>query len=487
MVMEENLVEGDKLNFLLKRKYFTDIDIMIFFHVLNIIGIILMIISLCISSALFCLSGILIILVSTNSIIYKNAKSYDIFSPLFVTTMIFIVSCSIGAILYYLNSIYSEDALNLALIYVVIFALSFILGFSSRIGNILSKNLPKLTPDFSLKRLRFVTISFLPVGIFLFIFLMRKAGFSNSLEILENLSLFRRFWSQQGYAYIMEFSLFFVQAPFWGWILIKDNPIKFNFSLGLYFILLLVISILTGARGPTLSLFLGLLFIYHCRYKRIGIFKMLFLIALFLIPISIFYMVSAVYRGTGGGLEKIISLAKEVNISEGIFALIRRFTVPVEGFADILLNSHNLNLLWGRSFHDALFMPIPRAFMPDKPYLFNTQMLWQIHPEFKGEFFGTTFSMMGEFYMNFHFAGIVIGGFIFGIIIKIMQVYYINNQSNISFLFLYRMLLLLPFAWFASGLINSEANISLLLGLFFAFIFFAFVWPKNYGICRRLK
>ena len=28
MVMEENLVEGDKLNFLLKRKYFTDIDIL---------------------------------------------------------------------------------------------------------------------------------------------------------------------------------------------------------------------------------------------------------------------------------------------------------------------------------------------------------------------------------------------------------------------------------------------------------------------------
>jgi len=316
---------------------------------------------------------------------------------------------------------------------------------------------------------------------------MVRAGFSNPLEILENLSLFRRFWSHQGYAYIMEFSLFFVQVPFWGWILIKDNPIKFDFILGIYFMFLLAISFLTGTRGAFLSIFLGLLFIYHCKYKRIGIFKMLFGVTALFIPLSIFYVVQGIYRTTGGEVIQIVRLTRDANILETIFALIRRFTVPVEGFADILLNSHNLNLLWGRSFHDALFMPIPRAFMPDKPYLFNTQMLWQIHPELKGEFFGTTFSMIGEFYMNFHIAGIIIGSFIFGIIIKIMQVYYINNQSNISFLFLYRMLLLLPFAWFASGLINSEANISLLLGLFFAFIFFAFVWPKNYGICRRLK
>lgn len=137
---------------------------MLFFYLLNLIGLILMMVSFFTSSALFCLSGILIILLSTNSIIHRKIKSDDIFSPLFVSTMTLIVSCGLGSILYYSIGAFPEDILDLALIYVITFTISFIFGFSFNLGSVLSKSLPKLKPDFSVKRLRFTTILFLPIG-----------------------------------------------------------------------------------------------------------------------------------------------------------------------------------------------------------------------------------------------------------------------------------------------------------------------------------
>lgn len=113
--------------------------------------------------------------------------------------------------------------MNLVLLYVIIFAISFVLGFSSRIGSIFSKSFPKLKSDFSLKRLRYATILFLPYSYLFFILLMQKAGFSNPIGIFKNLSLFCKFWSHKGFAYVMELSLFLIQAPFRGLILKRNK------------------------------------------------------------------------------------------------------------------------------------------------------------------------------------------------------------------------------------------------------------------------
>jgi len=437
-----------------------------------------MIVGIVTFTALFFLSGVIIILLSTNSIIHAKNGSSDIFSPLFVFTMVFIIGCGIGAILLYLNSTYPEDILTKALLYTIVFLVAFVSGLSTHIGDALAQSLPRLRADFSIKRLRFVTFLFLPTGVALHVFLLWKAGFRGFIEVLENLVVFRRFWSLYGWAYVMVLSSYLIQAPFWGWILKRDNPIKFNLALSLYFVFVLAISLLSGYSGPTLVVPLSLLFIYHCKYKKISLFKALLLALGFLIPISAFYEIQHTYRGIDTEIRQVVQIGQNLDILKTLLSFMGRFIDAFGGFADILLHSHRLNLLWGASFYDALFLPIPRAFMPDKPYQFNMQMLKEIHPELFRQY-GVEFSIMGELYMNFHLAGLIIGGFALGIIIKIMQKYYINNQTNISFLFLYRPFVLLPLAWYASGLINSDATIELFLNLFFAFVFFMFVWPKK--------
>ncbi len=74
---------------------------MLFFHILNLIGIIFIGISLFTFSLLYCLLGILIVLLSTNSTIHKSIGSDDIFSPLFIYTVAFIISCRLEAIFYF--------------------------------------------------------------------------------------------------------------------------------------------------------------------------------------------------------------------------------------------------------------------------------------------------------------------------------------------------------------------------------------------------
>jgi len=457
---------------------------LLFGHFVLITGLALMIKSIFASSLLYLLAGIIIVLLSANLILHKGIGSIDIFSPLFIATMTFVVSCSVGAILYYNQLYFSENILNLSLLYIIIFTIFFMSGFLSPIGNIFSKNLPKLKSDFSRTKLKLVTVVFLPTGLFLFFFMMYRAGFANFFEVFKNLILFRKFWSQQGYAYVVELSLFLIQAPFWGWILKRNNPIKLNMPLTIYLFLILTVTLLTGRRSSFLLIFIGMIFFYHCKVKMISPFKAFFLVTVFFIPLSAFYVIMGIYRVKGGEIDQLIQLTQNINLSVAALAFIRRFTVPMEGFTDILLHSDRLNLLWGRSFYDMLFMPIPRAFMPEKPYLFSTQILWKIYPETKGKFFASGFSIMGEFYMNFHIAGLIIGGFIFGVIIKTMQKYYVANKKNISFIFLYRQILFLPMGWISSGLINSEANAFLILHLVFSSIFFILVWPKKKRISR---
>lgn len=450
---------------------------------LNIIGIIFMVVSIVTSTALFFLSGVIIILLATNSIIHAKNRSSDVFSPLFISTMTIIVACSIGAILRYLTSTYPEGILNKALLYVIFFAISFVLGFSTHIGNVLSRSLPRLKPDFSVKRLKLVTVLFLSTGVALYLFIIWKAGFRNPLELLENLRLFRRFWGRYGWAYVYMFSIFLIEAPFWGWILWilqRDSPIKFNLfnlMLSLYFVFIIVVGLLSGTRSSVILVVFSLFFIYHCKKKRIHTFKVLFAAVVSIIPLSAFYVIQGSYRGINVKIGRVVQITQQLDIANALLLFIGRFVACFDGFVSILLNSNRLNLLWGASFYDVLFMPIPRSLIPDKPYSFSMQMTKRL---FHGiEFFGAEFSILGELYMNFHVAGLLIGGIVFGIIIKMMQMYYISNQKNISFLFLYRTLVFLPLAWFTNGLINSEANALLLLNLFFGFIFFRLVLQSS--------
>ena len=93
---------------------------------------------------------------------------------------------------------------------------------------------------------------------------------------------------------------------------------------------------------------------------------------------------------------------KSVDLWDAIVGLTARFGDAFEGFIKIVDRSEHLNFLWGRSLVDALLLPVPRSWMPQKPSSFNYQALAQIHPERVSASYGEEYSILGELYLNWH-------------------------------------------------------------------------------------
>ena len=75
-------------------------------------------------------------------------------------------------------------------------------------------------------------------------------------------------------------------------------------------------------------------------------------------------------------------------------------------------------------------------------------------------------------YPLWHIVGVVVGGIVFGVIVKMLTRYYYENRDNVGFVFLYQPLFMaLPMAWMTSGLINSEAHSILILNLVAGWVF----------------
>src|SRR5207247_6347025 len=129
-----------------------------------------------------------------------------------------------------------------------------------------------------------------------------------------------------------------------------------------------------------------------------------------------------------------------------IVALCRRFIDAFEGFITIVEDDfRQYEMLWGKSFFNALFLPVPRTILPEKPHSFSIWITRIFYPD--DEFFGQDYSVMGELYVNFHVAGLVIGGWVFGIMLRTFESYYVENRRNASFVYLYIYLYMLPMGW----------------------------------------
>lgn len=72
--------------------------------------------------------------------------------------------------------------------------------------------------------------------------------------------------------------------------------------------------------------------------------------------------------------------------------------------------SQEFPFLWGRTYLDLFYQPIPRALWPDKPWSFDIR----IGEMLTGTRTGIPPGMAGELYLNFHVIGIVLGMYLFG-------------------------------------------------------------------------
>lgn len=395
----------------------------------------------------------------------KRAHSIDVFSPLFVVSGLLGTYATLGTV-YWFDGPYSKTTVIIALSYLSVFAGCFALGIISNLGVVAARRLPRVRCRFSRQRLVNLTVICVPIGIAIFWNLVERLGFHDPLAILANLLIFREGAGKAGTEYLLFLAMFMIEAPFWAWLIKGNLPRWGRAVLALYWFLILGVSILTGARVRVYTAVMGLVFVYHVRRKQITFRRALIVGLLAVVPFAIFYQLQGNVRGESASKETVVDVARGLQVSRALVGLSMRFADAYDGFLTIIESRDRVQFLWGKSFYDAIFLPIPRAWVPGKPSAFNYEMLHQLAPERELAFFGAEYSLLGELYMNFQLAGIAIGGFLFGLIIGMFQRYYLENRDNPGFAFMYRPLFLsLPMAWMTSGIINSEAHSILILNL----------------------
>ena len=77
--------------------------------------------------------------------------------------------------------------------------------------------------------------------------------------------------------------------------------------------------------------------------------------------------------------------------------------------------SRQFPFLWGQSYLEMFYQPIPRALWPAKPWPFDVH----IGELITGTRTGIPPGIVGELYLNFHIVGIILGMFLFGVLCRV--------------------------------------------------------------------
>jgi oligosaccharide repeat unit polymerase len=250
------------------------------------------------------------------------------------------------------------------------------------------------------------------------------------------------------------------------------NALQFRLAAaqtgGMYFFRTFVIACVWLAFGVTL------IFLLH-RPRQHGFYRVV-LVAIFLFMVAMLLataqrsflfipLVSGVALLSLTGRKKISSISVMIAVPAGfilsyIYSVYRELTASSQGatadllvqsisglsFSDLLVQgaqsgSARLSyfasvvaawnagqpLLYGKSFLNLLWLLVPRSFFLSKPLYTDSYLTEVLYP---GSSSGIAFTSLSELYINFGPIGIVLGGAVFGILLKILDNYIESERDN---------------------------------------------------------
>lgn len=400
------------------------------------------------------ISGVLlmisnIILLSTLMFNYKKNK--DIFSPLSIVFISFMISFSIkGVYIFYINK-FSLDDLILPLIYYIIFLFFMALGISLKPLNLSIKEYKYLSwREIDVSKVKKFSLLFSILAILIF---WLRLGTLDINFLINNLLNNRKIFQNSGGLYFQTIMLLMIQSALYINIIVYYSKNKYFNKLVFLIVLFLnfFITFLLGGRG---LIIIPIIIIIFLRYKFIKKIDWIYIVGLGLF----FIMFSGWYGLFRDGLKttNIISINTLVKFIQNV---LNRY-VQFDNF--IRLVNKDIDFLFGKSIIDFIFSPIPRSLFPEKPYPFNSQMTQIILPNQFKNWIVSDFTMLGELLVNFDLIGLVFGGWFFGYIINNFNKLYNVSKSNF-FYFWYPFMILKPMSMIYGGIINSTVNMMILL------------------------
>ena len=464
------------------------------FSVLAVTFLIFLISANPVNSLAYLLVFLLFIICSIPILVHIRTKAFDLLEPIYFILALYLLYFGIRAAWILTNSPLVRTAPNLnivadiniitlALLYILIGVVFLIIGYYSRLPAAIYKVLPRVKLSWKNERKTIKRIYILyGVGLFFRLFAIAQGlflvfGVRGIPIALANIA--HAFGQIPLFAYAL-YAVYFFSA--------KDR--KPSRIIGVIMLISEVsFAFISGWRGNFIILLLVSLIAYHYGYRKLRIRYLL--ISLAIVMFAVFPLVTAhraVYHVvreenisvlTGRGFLRLASAALEVvkeqtlreHITHSLASFMNRF-IGIDSLAvTVKLTPEVMDFQLGRTISPLLLWPIPRVIFPDKPELSLGGMFgvkfwgWPEEP-----WHGSAAIMrVGEFYLNFHLVGIILGMFLSGIIYRFIYLYFIKGSiadKRIG-VFLYSV------AFFR--LISIESNITMAYAGLLQTVLFGFV------------
>lgn len=385
-------------------------------------------------------------------IVYFNKKRKDIFEPIYWATAYFSVlyivrplyDLTIGSV--FLGSPpFDNDtmtAFNLSLIYIIISFICVLLGYYSIFGKLFVASFRPLPIEWDQLKVYYCAPLFLVVGFISYYALINSFGgityyLFNKADTLTatGLDYIYNGINCISLVFVMGLTRFYAQG--------KGRIITFAFL----FPIVLLVGILSGGKAGFLIPFLYILLAYHYLKKRVKISWIFTFVVVTILAIPFFNA----YR-YADNLAQIISALDKMLTEDNDFLIkqvMGRF-YGIDSLTIIIRDTPNvMDYQLGATILPLLYAWIPRALWPDKPIISFSKIFGETY---LGQFFSGTgtaasVTMLGEVYLNFHIAGMIVGSFLIGLILRAIYEYLIVKNLGAPAVFIYASLFLYLFVF----------------------------------------
>lgn len=379
-----------------------------------------------------------------------NQKKFgSLFSPISITYLALLISFVIKGIYILSSSKYPEHTLILPYIYIIIFIFAMIIGFSLTSKTISIKQYTEFSDrkilEIGMLKKRIVFLVVIAVVIFFY-----KLGFYNITSLFSNVLGNRFLFQNDGNLYIQTIVLTLLQASLYVYIL-AIYRIKRKFKITPFFIILFIVNIFIplglGGRGMIFTPIIMTFFIVSSKSEKLN--------PLILVGLAVGILLFSGWYGMFR--DGVVTETAKTN--DFIVNVLDRY-VQLDNLGRLTANP--VRFPFGKSIIDFFYSPIPRSVLPNKPYTFNSQMTQIYLPlQFQNKIV-SDFTAIGELLVNFGVIGVFFGGIVFGKVLDIFNSFFLKDDSSF-FYFWYPFMMLKPMSILYGGMINSTANMMIML------------------------
>ena len=325
----------------------------------------------------------------------------------------------------------TENLINLmnkmllfAIIGIIFYNLGYLLDFSKIV-----KKFPLLKDRWNFKRTLNISLFLLLIGILAFIIILNKLGVIYLLT-----HLYMRAVILSKYSYLTALTQVIVPALLAIYLIFFKYRKFLGFPIFITFIVLIIL-VFFGGRFRIFSVLVMIFSLYNYIKKRIEIRHVVFLILFGFLVFLALYL-----RNYSYSFKSLKDVIVQVSINN--------FNYPYFFLKVIENTPSKIPYQYGKTFISLLFYPFPRSVFPAKPLSAGPLITRYLFPNLKYSSVPPT--ILGEFYLNFSYIGIIAGMFLLGILHKIMYSYFINNSKNTTNIYIYS--ILVPFFFWCNFL-----------------------------------